>query len=125
MKLTREHIPLAFSSDNDCEGCEIMESPSKNGGAASQFCDRNEGTSAKPQLSQENKNISPFCKDCKPINPTLLPTSFRIFIYRAGFTWLCSKPMTCEHSIVLGGAIASCRVRTAQLNEAEAQLGYI
>ena len=102
-----------------------MESPSKIGGAASPVCRGKEGASAKTELSQENKNVSPFCKDCKPVAPGLLPTSYRIFVDRKGFTWLCSKPLTCPHSIVLSGAIASCRVRTSQLNAAEKELGFL
>jgi hypothetical protein len=100
-----------------------MESPSKIGGAASPVCLGKEGTDAKTELKSEQKNISPFCKDCKPVHPGELSTSFRVFIDRLGYTWLCAKPLTCDYAIILGGAIASCRVRTVQLNEAEKELG--
>lgn len=96
-----------------------MEDPSKIGGAALQVCRGKEGTDAKTELKSEQKNISPFCQDCRSVNPGQMSTSFRIFIDRAGFTWLCSKPLTCPHAIVLNGAIASCRVRTSQLNAAD------
>lgn len=102
-----------------------MNEPSKIGGAASQVCSGEEGASAKTQLSLENKNVSSFCEDCKSVSPGELPTSYRIFIDRQGLAWLCSRPLTCQHSIVLNGAIASCRVRTAQLNLAEKGLIFI
>jgi hypothetical protein len=102
-----------------------MGEPSKIGGAASPDCLGKEGTDARSQLSQENKKVSPFCRDCKPIAPGLLSTSFRIFTDRVGLTWLCEKPLTCDYAIVLNGAIASCRVRTVQLNAAEKELGFL
>lgn len=99
-----------------------MEGPSKIGGAASPDCSGKEGDSAKSQLSRKNKNVSPFCDDCRQVEPTCQFTSFRQFVDRQGFMWFCFKPLTCPHAIVLNGAIASCRVRTAQLNQAEKEM---
>lgn len=96
-----------------------MERPSKIGGAALQVCRGKEGTDAKTELKSEQKNVSPFCLTSKPVHIGELPNSFRVFVDRRGFAWLCEKPLTCDHAIILNGAIASCRVRTAQLNEAE------
>lgn len=102
-----------------------MVEPSKIGGAASPVCSGKEGASAKTQLSPENKNVSPFCQDCRSVAPGLLTTSFRTFTDRQGFTWLCEKPLTCDYAIILGGAIASCKVRTSQLNKQEKELGFV
>ena len=101
-----------------------MDEPSKNGGAASQVCQGKEGASAEIELSRENKNISPFCKDCRPVNPQQVPT-FREFTDRHGYVWHCFKPFTCTHAIIMDGSIYSCRVRTAELNAAEKELGFV
>ena len=95
----------------------MVDTP-KNGGAASPDCQGKEGTDAEIELSRKTKNVSPFCKDCRPGD--IQYTSIREFTDRHGFTWHCFKPFSCEHAIILHGAIASCRVRTAALNEQEA-----
>lgn len=109
-----------------------MERPSKIGGAASPDCIGKEGTDAKIESQSEQKNISPFCLTSKPVHPGELPSSFRVFVDRRGFAWLCEKPLTCDHAIILNGAIASCRVRTTQLNieehddpDTERSLGFV
>jgi hypothetical protein len=98
-----------------------MENTPKNGGAASPVVRRKEGASAGIELSQKTKNVSPFCDDCRPGD--IQYASIRDFTDREGFVWHCFKPFTCEHAIILDGAIASCRVRTAALNELGRMLG--
>jgi hypothetical protein len=100
----------------------MVDTP-KNGGAASQVCQGKEGASAEIELSRKNKNVSPFCDNCRPGD--IQYASIREFTDRRGDIWHCFKPFTCEHAIILGGAIASCRVRTAQLNLAEQEREFI
>jgi hypothetical protein len=95
-----------------------MEDTPKNGGAASPDCQGKEGASAEIELSRKSKNVSPFCKDCR--TDDIQYASIREFTDRHGYVWHCFKAFTCEHAIILDGAIASCRVRTAELNAEEA-----
>lgn len=65
------------------------------------------------------KIVPRFCESVIQIARDSPHVSFSEFIDRAGLRWHCLKPMTCDHAVVCGGALISCRVRTAILNNAE------
>jgi hypothetical protein len=103
-----------------------MESPSKHGGAASPVCQGKEGASAVSQYSLTDKIVSPrFCDHVLQIKTDSSHVSFAEFIDRSNLRWHCFRPLTCDHAIMIGGSMVSCRVRTAMLKGSEKELGFV
>jgi len=100
-----------------------MENPSKNGGAASSSCSVRKESSAVSQYSFRDKIISPrFCDNVIQITKDSPHVSFSEFLDKENLRWHCFNPMNCDHAILIGGAMVSCRVRTAMLKGQEPAL---
>ena len=41
------------------------------------------------------------------------------FMDRLGLHWVCLRPLTCEHAIVMDGRIHSCLIRSKQIKDLE------
>jgi hypothetical protein len=92
-----------------------MERPSKNGGAASSTDQGKKGNDAVSEYSSKNIIISPFCDHVRQTDLAYSPVTFSDFMDSQGINWHCHRPMKCDHAIVIGGSMVSCRLRTAQL----------
>ncbi len=71
------------------------------------------------QLSGPDLLLVPVCDHSEQVEPGEFGKSFRVFKDRLGKCWKCFMPMTCDHAIVMNGAIHSCRLRTHQISELE------
>ena len=97
-----------------------MQSVTEESGAGSSV---QVGPTSYIPLSGEVKNLPPLtarCENCNPVPFDLLGTSFRVFRDRTGQCWWCHRTLTCDHAVVMGDAICSCRVRSSQIREAMA-----
>ena len=84
--------------------------------------EKERGGRSRPAILESTPDIKivpRFCIDVIQIAKDSPHVSFSEFIDRAGFRWHCFQPMTCDHAIVMHGAMISCRLRTAMLNESE------
>lgn len=72
------------------------------------------------QLSKPDTLLSPWCENCVPVPDSHFGSSFRVFRDATGKCWKCFMPLTCDHAIVIHGAMHSCRVRSREIHEAEA-----
>jgi len=103
-----------------------MESPSEIGGAVSSASQSQKGNDAESKYSLKDKIISPrFCDHVLQIRVDSPHVNFAEFIDRDNLRWHCFCPLTCDHAIVIGGSMVSCRLRTAMLNEKETDLGFV
>jgi hypothetical protein len=101
-----------------------MEDPSKIGGAATSTVQSQKVDSAKSKYSPENIIVPRFCNHVLQIKIDSPHVSFAEFIDRDNLRWHCFSPLTCDHAIVIGGAMVSCRVRTAILNGQNQELRF-
>lgn len=75
------------------------------------------GGQADRELKSEQKELSPFCNDCKSATLVELKDT-NVFIDRYGFAWRCGDPLGCRHAITDGPVIMDCMVLNRLLRKA-------
>lgn len=76
----------------------------------------------KNESGNDKIKASPFCESCTTHDPGKtysIAQERGIFVDRHGLRWVCSRPLTCEHSIIVQGRIHGCTIRIRNLRNIE------